>query len=82
MTRRKRMRGNRTLLCQQVTGIGSRMGASVISRSTSRLDRSGRDETPRVSRPASLLVILALSLGLWAIIWAAAASVASSIAAG
>lgn len=58
------------------------MRASVTSRSIPRSDRPRAAEAPRLSRPASLLLILALSVGLWTMIWAATASVVSAIAAG
>jgi hypothetical protein len=58
------------------------MGASITSRSNSRPVRSRDVETLRLSRSVSLLLILALSLGLWTLIWAATARVAFSIATG
>jgi hypothetical protein len=36
-------------------------------------------EPPRLSKPASLILILALSIGLWVAIWAGAASLASAV---
>jgi hypothetical protein len=38
-----------------------------------------RDLDPRLDRGASLLVILLLSLGLWAVIWVAVGSLASVV---
>lgn len=55
------------------------MDASIAPRSTSPSERSTDLEDPRLSRRASLVVILALSLGLWAAIWAAVASLASVV---
>jgi hypothetical protein len=52
------------------------MDASIAPRSASPSERSTDLETPRLSRRASLLLILVLSLGLWAGIWAAVASLA------
>ena len=72
----------RFAVAEQSHRDGKPMGASITSRSNSRSVRSGDVETLRLSRPVSLLLILALSLGLWTIIWAATASVASSLGAG
>jgi hypothetical protein len=41
-------------------------------------DRSPQDATFRLTRRAALIVVLAVSLGLWAVIWAAVASLASA----
>ena len=56
------------------------MDASFTSRSASSSGASADVETMRLTRPASVVWILALSLGLWAIIWAAAVSMASMLA--
>jgi len=56
------------------------MDASTTSRSATSSGASADVETMRLCRPASLLWILALSLGLWTIIWAAAVSMASMLA--
>lgn len=50
------------------------MDASIAPRSGASSERPINLEAPRVNRRASLLLILALSLGLWAAIGAAAAS--------
>ncbi len=50
------------------------MDASIAPRSATSSKRPINLEAPRVNRRASLLLILALSLGLWAAIGAAAAS--------
>ena len=41
-------------------------------------DRSPQDATFQLTRRAALIVVLVLSLGLWAVIWAAVASLASA----
>jgi hypothetical protein len=41
-------------------------------------DLSPQEATFRLTRRAALIVVLALSLGLWAVIWAAVASLASA----
>jgi hypothetical protein len=41
-------------------------------------DMSPQEATFRLTRRAALIVVLALSLGLWAVIWAAVASLASA----
>jgi hypothetical protein len=56
------------------------MDASIAPRSASPSERSTDLETPRLSRRASVLLILVLSLGLWAAIWAAVASLALVVA--
>jgi hypothetical protein len=43
------------------------------------LDSSARSMTDQLSRRAALTVVLALSLGLWAAIWTAVASLASAV---
>ena len=43
------------------------------------LDSSARSVTDQLSRRAALTVVLALSLGLWAAIWTAVASLASAV---
>jgi hypothetical protein len=53
------------------------MDASIAPRSALPSERPADLETPRLSWRASLLLILMLSLGLWAAIWAAVASLAS-----
>jgi hypothetical protein len=53
------------------------MHASIATRSASPSKRSADLEAPRGIRPASLVLILTLSLGLWAAIWAAVASLVS-----
>jgi hypothetical protein len=55
------------------------MDAGVVPRSISSSERSTDLEAPRLSRRASALLILALSLGLWAAMWAALASLASAV---
>jgi hypothetical protein len=55
------------------------MDAGFAPRSISPSERSTDLEAPRLSRWASALLILALSLGLWAAIWAALASLASAV---
>jgi hypothetical protein len=56
------------------------MDASIAPRSASPSERSTGLETPRLSRRASVLLILVLSLGLWTAIWAAVASLALVVA--
>ena len=41
-------------------------------------DRSPQDATFQLTRRVALIVVLAVSLGLWAVIWAAVASLASA----
>jgi hypothetical protein len=41
-------------------------------------DRSPQQATFQLTRRAALIVVLALSLGLWAVLWAAVASLASA----
>jgi hypothetical protein len=55
------------------------MDASIASRSASPSDRFTDLEHPRLNRRASVILILALSLGLWAAMWAALASLASLV---
>jgi hypothetical protein len=55
------------------------MDASIAPRSAASSERSINLEAPRLNRRASLLLILALSLGLWAAIGAAAASLISVV---
>jgi hypothetical protein len=55
------------------------MDASIAPRSAAPSERSINLEAPRLNRRASLLLILALSLGLWAAIGAAAASLISVV---
>jgi hypothetical protein len=55
------------------------MGASIAPRSASPSERSTDLEHPRLSWRASVILISALSLGLWAAIWAAVASLASLV---
>jgi hypothetical protein len=43
------------------------------------LDSLPPDRTDRLTRRAALTVVLALSLGLWAAIWTAVASLASAV---
>jgi hypothetical protein len=43
-----------------------------------RLDRSPQEATFQLTRRAALIVVLTVSLGLWAAIWAAVASLASA----
>jgi hypothetical protein len=66
-------------LAEAITGMGNPMDASIAPRSASRSERSTDLEASRLSRRASLLLILALSLGLWAAIWLAVASLASVV---
>jgi hypothetical protein len=42
------------------------------------LDLSPQEATFQVTKRAALIVVLALSLGLWAVIWAGLASLASA----
>ena len=53
------------------------MDASIARRSTLPSERSADLEAPRLTWRASVLLILMLSLGLWAAIWAAVVSLAS-----
>ena len=55
------------------------MDASIAPRSASPSERSTDLETPRLSRRASLLLTLALSLGLWVAISAAVSYLASVV---
>ncbi len=55
------------------------MHASIAPRSASPPERSTDLEAPRLNSRASLLLILTLSLGLWAAIWAAVASLVSVV---
>jgi len=41
-------------------------------------DRSPQDATFQLTKRVALIVVLAVSLGLWAVIWAAVASLASA----
>jgi hypothetical protein len=56
------------------------MDASIAPRSASPSERSRGLEAPRLGRRASLVLTLALSLGLWAAILAALASLACVVA--
>jgi hypothetical protein len=56
------------------------MDVSIAPRSASPCERSTDLETPRLSRRASLLLMLVLSLGLWGAIWAAVSYLASVVA--
>ena len=55
------------------------MDASIAPRSASPSERSTDLETPRLSKRASLLLTLALSLGFWAAISAAVSYLASVV---
>jgi hypothetical protein len=55
------------------------MDAGIAPRSALPSERSPDLKAPRLSRRASLLLILGLSLGLWAAIWAAIASLVSVV---
>jgi hypothetical protein len=55
------------------------MDAIIAPRSASPSERSTDLEAPRLSKRASLLLILVLSLGLWVAIWATVASLASVV---
>jgi len=55
------------------------MHASIAPRSTSPPESSTDLEAPRLNSRASLLLILTLSLGLWAATWAAVASLVSVV---
>jgi hypothetical protein len=55
------------------------MNASIISQSAALPEASTAAESLRLSRRVSLMLILAVSLGLWAAIWAAGASVVSAV---
>jgi hypothetical protein len=55
------------------------MDASIASRSASPSERLTDLEHPSLNRRASVILILALSLGLWAAMWAALASLASLV---
>ena len=55
------------------------MDASIAPRSASPSERSTDLETPRLSKRASLLLTLALSLGLWVAISAAVSYLASVV---
>jgi hypothetical protein len=50
-----------------------------ITAGSSRSDRSARAAALPLNRGASLIVVLLLSLGLWAAIWGAVASLASAV---
>jgi len=60
--------------------MGDPMDASIASKSAPLSDRSTDDDALRLSRRVSLMLILALSLGLWAAILAAVASLAAVVA--
>jgi hypothetical protein len=60
--------------------MGDPMDASIASKSAPLSDKSTDAGTLRLNRRASLMVILALSLGLWAAIMAAVASLATVVA--
>ena len=64
-------------LAEAIIGMGYPMDASIAPRFASPSESSTNPEAPRLSKRASLLLVLALSLGLWAAIWAAVASLAS-----
>lgn len=55
------------------------MDAGIAPRSALPSERSTDLEALRLSKRTSLLLVLALSLGLWAAIWAAVASLASVV---
>jgi hypothetical protein len=55
------------------------MDVSIAPRSALPSEKTTNIEAPRLSRRASQLLVLALSLGLWAAIWAAVASLASVV---
>lgn len=55
------------------------MDAGIAPRSALPSEKSTDLEAPRLSKRTSLLLVLALSLGLWAAIWAAVASLASVV---
>ena len=55
------------------------MDAGIAPRSISSSERSTDLEVLRLSRRVALPLILALSLGLWAAIWVAVASLASVV---
>ena len=55
------------------------MDVSIAPRSASPSERLTDLETPRLSRRASLLLMLVLSLGLWGAIWAAASYLVSVV---
>jgi hypothetical protein len=55
------------------------MDAGIAPRSALPSERSPDLKAPRLSRRASLLLILGLSLGLWAVIGAAIASLVSVV---
>jgi hypothetical protein len=59
--------------------MGCPMDASVAPRSAAPSERSTDLEPLPLNRRASLLLILTLSLGLWAAIWAAVASLVSVV---
>jgi hypothetical protein len=66
-------------VAEAITGKGYPMDASIAPRSAASSEKSTNLEGPRLNRRASLLLILALSLGLWAAIGAAAASLISVV---
>lgn len=76
---RARRKSGRLGLAEQVTGRETPMNAGIAPRSISSSERVTDLEAPRLSWRASLLLILALSLGLWAAIWVAVASLASVV---
>ena len=55
------------------------MDASIAPRSASPSERLTDLEHPRLNRRASVMLISALSLGLWAAMWAALASLVSLV---
>ena len=55
------------------------MHASIAPRSALPSERSADLEPPRLNTQASLVLILRLSLGLLAVIWAAVASLVSAV---
>ncbi len=55
------------------------MDVSIAPRSALPPEKTTNFEAPRLSRRTSLLLVLALSLGLWVAIWAAVASLASVV---
>jgi hypothetical protein len=55
------------------------MDASIAPRSAPPSERLTDLEHPRLNRRASVILISALSLGLWAVMWAALASLVSLV---
>lgn len=53
-------------------------GRGVLQDETSPFDPSPQGESLRLTRRTALSIILVLSLGLWAALWAAVASLASA----